>query len=299
MISRKKLMQLYATMVKCRILAERTGELARLGKLPRDWEIGAGSEATLAGVTADLRPEDTVCAEVQPLLWSLIEGIRFQSIFASPALPPNGHRPVEGQIGDLPARQNGHSRFSPDSGSTSIGFSQAIQAAEIHKAANTGQIAVVFQEGLSASNAAGGQMEFVSRHNLPVILLSHLRSASRQPSLDPLRERKNSMNEALAFGVPCIAVDARDVLAVYRVASESISRARQRRGPTLIECVEFGLPDPANSRAANRNRRDGADPIVAMESHLRQKRILTAALKQQLESESRREIDTATKHLMN
>ena len=49
MISREKLVQLYSAMVKSRLIAERTTELAQQGKLPQDWEIGAGSEATLCG----------------------------------------------------------------------------------------------------------------------------------------------------------------------------------------------------------------------------------------------------------
>jgi hypothetical protein len=36
-----------------------------------------------------------------------------------------------------------------------------------------------------------------------------------------------------------------------------------------------------------------------MESYLGKKRLLTAALKQQIESQLRREIDAATAHLMN
>jgi len=74
LISREKLVQLYSAMVKSRLIAERTTELAQRGKLPQHWEIGAGSEATLAGVTADLRPGDTLSAPGNRFLWSLATG---------------------------------------------------------------------------------------------------------------------------------------------------------------------------------------------------------------------------------
>ena len=38
------------------------------------------------------------------------------------------------------------------------------------------------------------------------------------------------------YGFPGIIVDGSDVVAVWRVAQESIHRARNGAGPTLIDC---------------------------------------------------------------
>jgi len=296
LISREKLVQLYSAMVKSRLIAERTTELAQRGKLPQDWEIGAGSEATLAGVTADLRPEDTLSAPGNRLLWPLVDGISLESIFGSIAAPLNGNgRSAAGHNGNVSAGRNGSTSHVPRW--NGIDFSEAVQAAKAHKAAKDDRIALVFCKDQSTSDVSVKQLEFVSRHNLPLVLLHYFSSPDRRESFPSPRENRNSSVEALAFGVPRIAVDARDVLAVYRVASESISRARQRRGPTLIECVDHG--STAVSGAADRNQSAAADPVRAMASYLGKKRILTAALKQQIESQFCREIDAATKHLIN
>jgi TPP-dependent pyruvate/acetoin dehydrogenase alpha subunit len=53
------------------------------------------------------------------------------------------------------------------------------------------------------------------------------------------------------------------------------------------------------SGAAARNQSSVADPVRAMASYLGKKRILTASLKQQIEGQLCREIDAATKHLIN
>ena len=296
MISREKLVQLYSAMVKSRLIAERITELAQQGKLPQDWEIGAGSEATLAGVTADLRPEDTLSAPGNRLLWSLVDGISLGSIFGSIAAPLNGNgRSAAGHNGNVSAGRNGSTSHVPRW--NGIDFSEAVQAAKAHKAAKDDRIALVFCKDQSTSDVSVKQLEFVSRHNLPLVLLHYFSPPDRRESSPSLRKSRSGSVEALAFGVPRIAVDARDVLAVYRVASESISRARQRRGPTLIECVDHG--STAVFGAADRNQSAAADPVRAMASHLGKKRILTAALKQQIESQFCREIDAATKHLIN
>ena len=58
-----------------------------------------------------------------------------------------------------------------------------------------------------------------------------------------------------AFQVPGITVDGNDVVAVYRVAEESVRRAREGHGPTLIDCKI----DPAR------------DPLAFMEDYLKKR----------------------------
>jgi acetoin:2,6-dichlorophenolindophenol oxidoreductase subunit alpha len=52
-----------------------------------------------------------------------------------------------------------------------------------------------------------------------------------------------------SFGLPQIAVDANDVVAVYRVAQECVHRARTGIGPTWIQCVTPGKADEAEPLA--------------------------------------------------
>jgi acetoin:2,6-dichlorophenolindophenol oxidoreductase subunit alpha len=296
LISREKLLQLYAAMVKSRLIADRVANQAQKGKIPHDWEISGGDEAMLAGITADLRPEDTLSVQGNWLLWPLIDGISLERALAPFAESVNGN-------GNSSAKRNGKVLASPNGKESQvpdrkgIDFSAATRAAKAYKTAKDGGIAFVYRKNSSNSGALGKQLEFVGRHNLPLVLLCHFDSRDRRESSPALSENRNGSVEALAFGVPRIAVDARDVLAVYRVASESISRARQRRGPTLIECVDHALP--ADTGMADRNQSAVTDPVRAMASYLGKRKILTASLKQQIESQSCREIDAAMKHLMN
>ena len=293
-------MQLYAAMVKSRMLAKRTSELVREGKLPHVWGNEGGSEAALAGTTADLRPDDTVRAPGNPLLWSVIDGIPLEQALGPIAVLGHGHRPsVARQNGTVVTGKNGHSAHVSAPRELDIDLEAVTEAAAAHKAAKDDRIALAYFRDPQASDVSGKQLRLVSRHNLPMVLLCQFSSTEHQERFHSSREEMKVATEALAFGVARIAVDARDVLAVYRVASESISRARRRGGPTLIECVDHALPAPPATRIAKRSPSDLADPIRAMESYLGKKRILTAALKQQIESQFCRQIDAATQHLMN
>jgi TPP-dependent pyruvate/acetoin dehydrogenase alpha subunit len=68
-------------------------------------------------------------------------------------------------------------------------------------------------------------------------------------------------------GVPGIAVDASDVVALYRVTQESMGRIRGGGGPVLIEGVPYrvqGRPKPA-----------GADPVAQMRGSLLERQVAT------------------------
>lgn len=71
--------------------------------------------------------------------------------------------------------------------------------------------------------------------------------------------------------VPVIRVDFGDAVAVYRVAHESIARARDGGGPTIIECVAW--------TAGGEPR----DPLKKLERYLAGKRLFKQNWKQQLQ----------------
>ncbi len=67
--------------------------------------------------------------------------------------------------------------------------------------------------------------------------------------------------------ITSIPVDKADVVAIYRVASEAIDKARRGAGPTLIQCVPFSL-----KKSSSRNHHS-QDPIRYMEYYLRKKNL--------------------------
>jgi TPP-dependent pyruvate/acetoin dehydrogenase alpha subunit len=87
--------------------------------------------------------------------------------------------------------------------------------------------------------------------------------------------------EAILDQVPCIPADGNDLVALYRVAQESMTRARQQGGPTLIDCKHIALsPNDSN-------------PLARMEAHLERKGLLPAGRRQQLTDGFHRELQQA------
>ena len=79
-------------------------------------------------------------------------------------------------------------------------------------------------------------MKFAGIHKLPIVYVKSGFAFETAPAKGtPMLEELSFM--ARDCGFPAIVVDGKDAVAVWRVAHESIHRARNGAGPTLIECV--------------------------------------------------------------
>ena len=256
MISHEKMIALYSAMVKYRLLAAQAHKLREQGRLAKSLQLAPGLEATVAGLTGDLGRNDSFLATESKLASAFIGRTRWKAPF------------------DPSVLKSTHTRNSPTSASSLADeFAAALEDADEFKKSKGDAVALVFCESRMTAGLWRTQLQHASRNNLPIVLV-RLAPPSRRPHIAP---------GALAFGVPRIAVDANDVLAVYRVASESIARARHRRGPTLIECLQ--TPRAASKRSLT------SDPLHAMELVLARKHILNTKLKQTIETRISRKLD--------
>ena len=128
----------------------------------------------------------------------------------------------------------------------------ATGAALLHRVQAKGNLAVAF---VDAKDIARNYQFLRVAHvqSLPIIYVQVERAL---PKTTRRRTRTTS-----------ILVDKADVVAVYRVASEAIDKARRGAGPTLIHCVPFSLK--RNSSANHHSQ----DPIRYMEYYLRKKKL--------------------------
>jgi 2-oxoisovalerate dehydrogenase E1 component alpha subunit len=272
LISDEKLMALYADLLKCRMIEERLASgRGRLGSASV-----RGYEAGTVGVAIDLGPEDAVCSPDRGLVTGFGNGAALDSLllWSGAFLPLNGSHPAR------PGHRNGAS--SPEPGHAHI--RAAIGAALVNKTRKNGKIAVVFGKD-SESESWRETLHIATVHALPMIfvLREGSKPSGRRHASDP---KQSAKPDTLWF--PAITVDRDDVVAVYRVANEAISRARLGRGPTLIECRPF-RPDTTS----NGNGRHSHDPILNMENYLRGKGLLRPETKSTILKASTRELGAA------
>jgi TPP-dependent pyruvate/acetoin dehydrogenase alpha subunit len=200
LISNEKLLQLYAAMLKCRMIADRTRILAQQNHFSGR-QASLGQEAAMVGLAMDLLPGDHIATNPGNVVPFFIKGSQTQGF----------------SLESLLSALLKSSAQKPDSANH---FKSATKAAKANKQAKNKDIAVALCGATAPFDSWREALNVATLKDLPLIFLSwnHV----------PLKKNE--------YGLPAINVDGNDVVAVYRVASEAIAHARIGNGPTLIEC---------------------------------------------------------------
>jgi hypothetical protein len=162
-----------------------------------------GSEAALAAVAADLRPRDVLVSPSGSTLCDpLPRGVVMPAI----------------------------SRFDDS-------IAEAIAAAVAARLKKTAAVSVLVCAEASAETLLREAYAIAARARLPLLFIERgLAENGRAVSPKPAAGAHESES------MPAIPVDAQDVVAIYRVAHESMTRARAGSGPTRIQCVPWVAP---------------------------------------------------------
>lgn len=273
LISDARLLELYAAMLKCRVLRDRIRKLAAGTKLRT---CASCSEAVAAATLLGLWAQDAVISSAPHLCAALLKGVPLERIvrpFCARGSTGNrrgniGH--ADSGAGILVAPFAGAGARSPVTGALAAG------AAFAGMRGNRESVAVVFFEDTGGEAGWREVFDFALAQNLPLIFVRQAGSA-----LQPARGGKSN---SLPGALPIIPVDSNDAVAVYRVAHEAIAHARRGSGPTLIDCVPL--------RLAREHKRD-SDCIARMERYLAAKGLRPERIQTRVSASFTRALDAA------
>ena len=251
LISNEKLISLYTNLLKCRQGGKSNGNFAAV----------RGREAGVVGTAIDLGPGDLVCSHQHGLLAGFAGGGTIEKLLLA-----GNHRGPETSANNGAAR-NGYSPFTGEAAHTQAAIGTALS----NKTRKNGKIAVVFAEEQEPLREA---MHVATVHGLPMIFVHQPDGKREKKRSESRRSNGSDSSSEETPWFPSIMVDGNDVVAVYRVANEAISRARMGRGPTLIECRTFRV-----SAKPGRNGGHSHDPIRNMEHYLRARGLFDPRLK--------------------
>jgi TPP-dependent pyruvate/acetoin dehydrogenase alpha subunit len=287
LISNEKLLAIYTAMLKCRLLEQRATTLFQHGKLDSDLHLSAGLEATAAAAAIDLQQEDTVSIVPGDWLPAFVKGMSPETLFR--VLAPTASRHSEAA-----AIEAAHKNILMPSTETDLP-EVVLDRSSAASAAKKGAVVAAFIGPGKQSLAHWRKtLHAAASKKLPIIFAHYTHEHA-----EPAGTSRSKKSATLLDGIPSIAVDARDPVAVYRVAYEAIVRARQLRGATVLQCIVQDEPAAVSSRESNSPPLENAmlDPIAAMETYLKSKGINPEAHNRQLVATFNRDLDLATRFL--
>ena len=267
------LRNLYAAMLRCSMVEERAEQLAQSHKMKLQLKLQCGLEATAVGSLIELRAGDAISCE--PAFSALM--------FAG--------QPLGLYFAELYGVRAEYLAFAPDAAHCAIHLLPPAQS-------------VAAQLALAAGYALAQKR--LQRHNVIVVLLPEapealgywheaatLAAGERLPMIFVAVTGVNSgvlgnsaaRQRAAAYGIPGITVDGGDVVAMWRVAQESIHRARGGAGPTLIDSQVAGSQTDSH--------RQSGDPFDRMQHYLDKRKLWKQTWKDELVRKFTAEIDKA------
>lgn len=265
-----KLQAMYVAMQQCRMVAEQLRALPRKDR-PARAKLHRGHEAMLAALTTDLTADDAFSLASEDAAAGFLKGRALTAVLRKSKKAERSKTQTSNHV------TRSFEGLLPSAASTEAQLHMACGVALAWKARLPGKVVVVFCGGADAPASSWKDvLTFASDHRLPLVLMTH--EANDGPSqFDAMAK------SALVHGVPMLTVDGRDAVAVYRVVFESLVRARQGRGATLIVCRTdlkgHGQPSDPLRRMEAYLMRKGLNPSAQLQQAIRafQKRLSSAA----------------------
>jgi 2-oxoisovalerate dehydrogenase E1 component len=230
-------LHLYEQMVLLRQFELAAQACYRRGEMPGFIHLYIGEEAVAVGVCAHLENPDWITSTHRGHGHVLAKGMPPRILMAELFAKATGC--CGGRGGSMHLYDAAHGVFGTN-GIVGGGIPHAVGAALSARIKGTRAIATAFfgdgavnhgafHESLNFAGAQQAGVLFVCENNL-YATATPLRSVTRNPEI---------ATRADAYGVPGVAVDGNDVLAVWQAAREAVARARRGDGPTLIEAKTY------------------------------------------------------------
>jgi acetoin:2,6-dichlorophenolindophenol oxidoreductase subunit alpha len=297
-IGTAKRLEMYRLQVEIRDCEKRAYDLFLQNLVKGTSHLSIGQEAIAAGAAAAMEPGDLSFCTYRGHAHTLARGASMEKVLGELMQRDNGLMRGKGGSMHLTSAEHGVM------GSYAIvGAHLPIACGAAWRAQYLGQKDVsvcFFGDGTTNIGAFHEALNFAAVWKLPVIFVCENNLYMEYtPIGDVTAVDHPAADRAASYGLESILIDGNDADIVYRTMRAAYARAREGKGPSLIECVTYrhsghSRADPAKYRP------DGEleewlkrDPIKIYRARLAEFDIEEAAIAA-IEHESKRKVDAAT-----
>jgi TPP-dependent pyruvate/acetoin dehydrogenase alpha subunit len=291
---------MYAGMLRVRLFEERVRELFAGGRIPGFLHTSVGQEAIAVGAATALRPDDYVLSTHRGHGHLVAKGGNLRGLMAE----------LYGKASGICHGKGGTMHIADASvgylGANGVLASGCVLAPGVGlsiKHRGSGQIVLTFfGDGAANRGPFHEGVNMAALWRLPVVFLcENNRWAST--TANALSAAGGSIaGRAAGYGIPGVAIDGNDVLAVHDAVARAAARARAGAGPSLIEAHTIRWVGHFEGDAqAYRTREEAAegrrtDPIARLGRVLEDRQLLDPAHAERIRARVTAEIDDAVAH---
>jgi pyruvate dehydrogenase E1 component alpha subunit len=287
----------YVTMKKIRLFELRAAEEFAGLRIPGFVHLYVGQEAVATGVCRALRPTDYIVSNHRGHGHLIAKGGDFRYMMAELFGKKTGYCKGKGGSMHIASLDLG---MLGANGIVGGGPPIAVGAALAAQYQGTDRVSICFfGDGASNQGTTHEAMNLAACWSLPVVFVvennrwGEFTHQSRHQTIEDIADR------AAGYNFPGVIVDGNDVMAVYETATEAVLRAREGKGPSLVECKTYRIRghfegDPMKYRSQDEFREwQEKDPIQRFERKLEEMRLLEPERIKEVEATIRAELEAA------
>jgi TPP-dependent pyruvate/acetoin dehydrogenase alpha subunit len=223
-------------MLLIRRMEERLGDVVKSGELPGSVHLYIGQEAVAVGVCSNLTEQDWIASTHRGHGHFLAKGGDPHAMIAEIFGRATGI--CHGKGGSMHVADFAKGILGAN-GIVGGGIGLAVGAALAAQLDGRGRVAAVFfGDGGANQGVVTEAINLAAVWKLPLLLVCENNGFSEFSPTATVTAGEIA-SRAHPFGVPGVAVDGNDVLAVRATSGEAVARARAGQGPTLIEARTY------------------------------------------------------------
>ncbi|MGG3385666.1 thiamine pyrophosphate-dependent dehydrogenase E1 component subunit alpha [Heyndrickxia faecalis] len=299
-ITKEKAQWMLQKMFEIRKFEDKVHEVFATGILPGFVHLYAGEEAVAVGVCAHLNDQDMITSTHRGHGHCIAKGCDLKGMMAEIYGKATGLCKGKGgsmHIADLDKGMLGAN------GIVGGGFPLACGAALTAKVKKTSNVSVCFfGDGANNHGTFHEGINLAAVWKLPVIFVAENNGYGEATPFHYASSCKTIADRAVAYDIPGVRVDGKDIVAVYQAAKEAVERARNGEGPSLIECVTYrnyghfeGDAQTYKAEAEKAKQLNEKDAIVQFKKFVLEQNLLSEADINSLEQKVEQEIEEAVK----
>lgn len=293
-LEKPALLKMYRAMVMTRIFDERAMMLQRQGRI--GFALPSyGQEAIQMGTAAAVTIDDWVFPSYREPGIFLYRGASVYKMICNlignkDDICLGRQMPVHYSFADL--------KLFSVSSPIATQIVQAVGAAMASKIRKEKEVAIAYcGDGGTSENDFHTGLTFAGAFKAPAVFIVTNNQYAISVPVYKQTGAKRMVDKAIGYGMPGIAVDGNDVLAVYNATQEAVSRARKGGGPTLIECLTLRMGPHSSSDDPTRYRDpklfeawSKRDPIMRFRQYLERKGYWDVKQEEKLREDIKQEI---------
>lgn len=300
MINEEKLIWMYQTMCKIRLFEESMLEQTFKGNSMGVTHPSDGQEAVPTGICAHLTDKDWIGSTHRGHGHCIAKGLETDKMMAEIMGKYTGNCKGKGgsmHIADFSKGMLGANAIVGASIPLAVGA--ALTAKYQGKEKESIGVAF-FGDGASSQGVLHESMNLASIWNLPVIFAcENNQYAEATPSWYAVSV-EDIADRAASYNIPGVVVDGMDVFQVYEAAGEAVKRARDGKGPTLLEFKTYRYHGHFHADQTEKYRSSEEekawhkrDPIISFEKKVIDQKLISKGKLQSIKKEVVEEIEKA------